>query len=208
MKVISLVLTSFANKSVRLFLLWKIWSKFMFSKLSCRLWKSSIFEANTGESIGFVIISTRSKQSVSKRINEIIMSLMHEAAQSRVRSRYLCCTFVVWMIQYPLILDIAIIDLWNIALGSWDSKYPRSYNLNNYGRRVNISLSSIFCFKDSKLENVNRGEEFLIKICCFSPFKYTNKFMGRCRVVLVGSHFSFLKHKVHVLIYKCTRKVI
>lgn len=61
------------------FLFWEIWSRF--SKLSCRLLKASIFEAKAGQSIEFVDISTRYEQSVSNQIEEIFMSLIHEAVQ-------------------------------------------------------------------------------------------------------------------------------
>lgn len=63
------------------FLFWEIWSRLVLSKLSCRLRKASIFEAKAGQSIEFVDISTRYEQSVSNQIEEILMCLIHEAAQ-------------------------------------------------------------------------------------------------------------------------------
>lgn len=80
-KIIPLFLVFFASWSVWSFLFWEIWSRLVLSKLSCRLRKASIFEAKAGQSIEFVDISTRYEQSVSNQIEEIFMSLIHEAAQ-------------------------------------------------------------------------------------------------------------------------------
>ena len=53
------------------------------SKSSYNLWNTSIYVTNVGQSTGFVVMSIRSEQSVSNRIDVILMSLIHEAAQSK-----------------------------------------------------------------------------------------------------------------------------
>lgn len=73
---------SFFRKLVRSTILSpRIWYRFTLSKLSCRLWKSSIFEAKDGHSIGLVVISNRSEQSILKQIDEILLSTIHDTAK-------------------------------------------------------------------------------------------------------------------------------
>lgn len=59
-----------------------MWIRLTSSKSSCSLWNASISIANVGQSIEFVVISNRFEQSVSKRIDVTLMSLIRKAAQN------------------------------------------------------------------------------------------------------------------------------
>ena len=83
-KICHLLLASFASASARPFLLRRIWDSLTSSKSSCSLRNTSIYVAKVGQSIGFVVISTRSEQSVSNLIKDILLSLIHAAAQSNL----------------------------------------------------------------------------------------------------------------------------
>lgn len=82
-KMYPLFLASFASASVRPFLLRGIWDNLTSSKPSCSLSNTSISVAKVGQYLWLVVMSTRSKQSVSNRIEVIILSLKHEVTQSK-----------------------------------------------------------------------------------------------------------------------------